>query len=385
MFIIFLSIFYYIKMNPTFIEKYLIYDVFYNDLNQYVLISPKINNYNISINIKNNTYNLKLISCAHNHTNVYISNELEYESIIDIIINNDTCKNVKVNKYSNFSNKILMSTIVKNEDNYICQWIEYHKFLGVQHFIIYDNSSSNTLSKVLKKYIDENVVILINWQYPYYFYHSGISGQTTQQNHSIYAFKTAKYIGLMDIDEYVNPQIGKNINDYFNDLIKNNNIDINNIGGFELVSRFFINKQNKPVDKYNFLKNKKTTSIHVRRGDYVNHPNHHPTQSLEYYLEAIKILKDETELFLVFSDDINWCKENIKLDNVVYIENEKDYIELYLMSVCTNNIISNSSFSWWGAWLNKNEDKKVIGPLKWFGDAIKHNTGDVLPENWIKL
>lgn len=138
-------------------------------------------------------------------------------------------------------------------------------------------------------------------------------------------------------------------------------------------------------DKYNFLKNKKTTSIHVRRGDYVNHPNHHPTQSLEYYLEAIKILKDETELFVVFSDDINWCKENIKLDNVVYIENEKDYIELYLMSVCTNNIISNSSFSWWGAWLNKNEDKKVIGPLKWFGDAIKHNTGDILPENWIKL
>jgi hypothetical protein len=138
-------------------------------------------------------------------------------------------------------------------------------------------------------------------------------------------------------------------------------------------------------EKYDFLKKNKTTSIHVRRGDYVNHPNHHPTQSLEYYSQSIKILERETELFVVFSDDINWCKENIKLDNIVYIENEKDYIELYLMSICSHNIISNSSFSWWGAWLNKNENKKVIGPLKWFGDAIKHSTEDILPQEWIKI
>jgi hypothetical protein len=56
-----------------------------------------------------------------------------------------------------------------------------------------------------------------------------------------------------------------------------------------------------------------------------------------------------------------------------------------LMSLCDNNIISNSSFSWWGAWLNENPRKKVIGPLKWFGNAIQHNTGDVLPEDWIKI
>ena len=138
-------------------------------------------------------------------------------------------------------------------------------------------------------------------------------------------------------------------------------------------------------DKYDLLKDKRTTSIHVRRGDYVNHPNHHPTQSLEYYQKGIDMLNDETDLFVVFSDDINWCKEHIKPNNVIYIEDEKDYIELYLMSLCTNNIVSNSSFSWWGAWLNKNEDKKVIGPLKWFGSAITHNTDDVLPINWIKI
>ena len=100
---------------------------------------------------------------------------------------------------------------------------------------------------------------------------------------------------------------------------------------------------------------------------------------------GIDMLKDETDLFVVFSDDIKWCKEHIKPSNVIYIENEKDYIELYLMSICNNNIVSNSSFSWWGAWLNKNEDKKVIGPLKWFGTAITHNTDDVLPNNWIKI
>jgi hypothetical protein len=137
-------------------------------------------------------------------------------------------------------------------------------------------------------------------------------------------------------------------------------------------------------EKYNFLK-EKTTSIHIRRGDYVNYPSHHPTQSIEYYNQGVEILNDETDLFVIFSDDIQWCKDNLKLENVVYIENEKDYIELYLMSLCDNNIISNSSFSWWGAWLNNNPNKIVIGPKIWFGDSINHNTNDIIPENWIKI
>lgn len=152
----------------------------------------------------------------------------------------------------------------------------------------------------------------------------------------------------------------------------------------KLIDFSFINK-NYIEGKYNFIKNKKTTSIHVRRGDYVNYPNLHPTQSLEYYEQSIDILKNKTEIFLIFSDDIIWCKENIELENAIYIENEKDYIEMYLMSLCDNNIISNSSFSWWGAWLNENSNKIVIGPLKWFGNDIQHNTGDILPDNWIKL
>jgi hypothetical protein len=139
------------------------------------------------------------------------------------------------------------------------------------------------------------------------------------------------------------------------------------------------------TSKYNTLLNDRTTAIHVRRGDYVRHPNHHPTQSIDYYNTAIDILKDKTDNFLVFSDDIEWCKQNFKIDNIIYIEGEKDYIELYLMSLCDNNVISNSSFSWWGAWLNQNNNKIVIGPKQWFGPAINHDTSDILPESWIKI
>lgn len=137
--------------------------------------------------------------------------------------------------------------------------------------------------------------------------------------------------------------------------------------------------------EYGDLLKKRTSSIHVRRGDYVNHPNHHPVQDIEYYKKGIDILKDDTDVFLIFSDDITWCKENISTPNSVYIENQKDYIELYLMARCNNNIIANSSFSWWGAWLNTNENKKVIGPEKWFGPAIKEYAGDILPDTWIKI
>lgn len=141
----------------------------------------------------------------------------------------------------------------------------------------------------------------------------------------------------------------------------------------------------KITNKYSKLLEQRTTGIHVRRGDYVRHPNHHPVQTREYYLEGIELLKDKTDLFIVFSDDIPWCKENLTIPNIVFIENERDYVEIYLMSLCNNNIISNSSFSWWGAWLNTNENKIVIGPKIWFGPAITFVSKDIIPETWIKI
>jgi hypothetical protein len=184
--------------------------------------------------------------------------------------------------------------------------------------------------------------------------------------------------------------------EYINNPLINENVMID---GFFQSEKYFVHHRKQIIDffdfsfinktyineNYSFITNKKCTSIHIRRGDYLKFPNHHPTQTIDYYYDSIEMLKNNTDLFIIFSDDIEWCRENIIIDNVIYIEDEKDYIELYLMSLCKNNVISNSSFSWWGAWLNENVDKKVIGPKKWFGSNITHNTDDIIPESWIKI
>jgi len=140
------------------------------------------------------------------------------------------------------------------------------------------------------------------------------------------------------------------------------------------------------LEKYGEILNQDTCSIHVRRGDYVGLPNNHPVQSIDYYKTAIKIIDDDKH-FLIFSDDIKWCKENFDfIKTKTYISDNLDYEDLYLMSMCKNNIIANSTFSWWGAWLNKNENKQVIAPNKWFGVFNSHlDTKDLYPNEWIRI
>ena len=144
--------------------------------------------------------------------------------------------------------------------------------------------------------------------------------------------------------------------------------------------------------------------LHVRRGDpnlvdrrgfkwaYVNCSDQHPVQPLEYYEEAIKRLPEDM-LILVFSDSIEWCKEQefFQPDRFLFSESEDKYsdgalvpyVDLCLMSLCDHAIIANSSMSWWGAWLMKNPNKKVIAPKMWFGTAYsQHNTEDIYCDNW---
>ena len=141
--------------------------------------------------------------------------------------------------------------------------------------------------------------------------------------------------------------------------------------------------KNRINEKYRLEEN--TCSIHVRRGDYIGNGLHEVCH-LEYYLEAVEEMKSRTEIdkFIVFSDDIAWCKENFIGENFLFIENNSNIEDLYLQTQCTNNIICNSSFSWWGAWLNANPNKVVIAPECWYGDLSK-DTKDLLPEKWIKL
>ncbi len=133
--------------------------------------------------------------------------------------------------------------------------------------------------------------------------------------------------------------------------------------------------------KYNF---NDMVSIHVRRGDYVNKQDKHPVQSLDYYNNAIEHF-DNSKSFYILSDDIEWCKLHFKGKQFKFIENELDYIDLWIMNLCEHNIIANSSFSWWGAWLNKNPDKIVIAPKNWFGPNKKLDDRDLVPEKWIKI
>ena len=139
-------------------------------------------------------------------------------------------------------------------------------------------------------------------------------------------------------------------------------------------------------EKYGEILNTKTCAIHVRRGNYLTLPNHHPVCTFDYYQQAISLMPKDCN-FIVFSDDLEWCKNNFKgIDRKFYfIEGNTDYIDLLLMSKCDNNIIANSSFSWWGAWLNTSKSKLVVAPNKWFGNAINHNTNNLIPKTWIKL
>lgn len=153
----------------------------------------------------------------------------------------------------------------------------------------------------------------------------------------------------------------------------------------EILQLFYSDKINNLINaKYSFINSINATSIHVRRGDYLKYPNRHPVLDINYYEEALKYTKQD--LIIVFSDDIEWCKNNIKHEKTLFIVDEKDYIELFLMSKCKNNIISNSSFSWWGAWLNRNINKTVIAPRTWVGAELDYiNTNDIICKGWIKL
>jgi len=150
---------------------------------------------------------------------------------------------------------------------------------------------------------------------------------------------------------------------------------------------FSIDKENKKKlnDKYGDLLKLNTCSIHVRRGDYLGLTDYHTVLDINYFNKAMSYF-DSNTTFLVFSDDVNWCRNNLISENIFFIENNLDYIDLWLMSLCKNNIISNSTFSWWGAYLNNNRYKKVICPKNWFGESNKHLIiEDLYCKNWIVI
>ncbi len=127
-----------------------------------------------------------------------------------------------------------------------------------------------------------------------------------------------------------------------------------------------------------------TVSLHVRRGDFVKL---HKKLPITYFTKAVTLMKDlyRNPIFLIFSEDLEWVKRNLNIgENCIYVNEDRtmqDYEELLIMSKCKSNIISNSTFSWWGAWLNCNAEKTVIAPQSQWSPKQKN----IILKDWITI
>jgi len=151
--------------------------------------------------------------------------------------------------------------------------------------------------------------------------------------------------------------------------------------------------EGKNLEYSEIIRKENSVSMHFRRGDYVEDKTTnsvHGTCSIDYYKKSVQLMANKLSNphFFVFSDDIEWVKKNFIINYPVYYidhnDANKNYEDLRLMSLCKNNVIANSSFSWWGAWLNQTENKIVISPSRWLNDPRKSSTKHI-PQNWIKI
>lgn len=159
----------------------------------------------------------------------------------------------------------------------------------------------------------------------------------------------------------------------------------------EFTCKHLLEGKNKELSE--LIESCNAVSLHIRRGDYVSHMNassFHGLSPLEYYYKAITFLCERVEqpCFFVFSDDIAWVKEHLKIEYpITFVDHNsvnQGFEDMRLMSLCKHNIIANSTFSWWGAYLNRYAKKMVIAPQKWFNDP-NIDTNDLIPSEWIRL
>lgn len=179
---------------------------------------------------------------------------------------------------------------------------------------------------------------------------------------------------------------------HYDRRLLNKVVDSTNLEGYFQSYKYFDHCQDLVRDQFTFnneiirsannyintvREGREVVTIHVRRTDYINLPNHHPLCSVDYYNRAIKHFIEDETTFIVCSDDIGWCQDNLKAKHIHFSPNST-FVDLCIMSLADHNIIANSSFSWWGSWLNKNESKKVIAPNTWFGIYYFHYITDDL-------
>lgn len=203
-----------------------------------------------------------------------------------------------------------------------------------------------------------------------------------------------KNIGTLNSNNYVYERMHN-----FDESLYNECPDNVSLNGYFQTEKYFSNVEEELRKDFQFkdeiygpckevfesLDSNNILSLHVRRSDYLINPDHHPLCAMKYYENALEKFC-EFDKVIVFSDDTEWCKNQLFFsdDKFLISESKNNHIDLCLMSMCSGHIIANSSFSWWGAWLANS--KKVISPKQWFGSALKGiNTNDIYLREWIKL
>lgn len=160
-----------------------------------------------------------------------------------------------------------------------------------------------------------------------------------------------------------------------------------NLSGYFQSYKYMVGMERFIIDRFTPIhqveEKPNATSIHIRRGDYVNLKEFHTNLDMNYFNKAMSLCN--TEKYYVFSDDIGWCRQQFVGPQFEFVEGNHETMDLAIMAKCANNIIANSSFSFWGAYLNQNPNKKVIAPLNWFGPKLPHDTKDLLPPDWIRI
>jgi hypothetical protein len=235
--------------------------------------------------------------------------------------------------------------------------LNFYNFLLLNGEFIYKNKlSSFLLEKIISQYHKKKYSSLYN-EKKEFIYDKNVFQQTD-----------SLLIGIWQVELYF-----KNIREKINT---------------EFVFKIPKDKKNKKlIDE---IQSCNSVSIHIRRGDYLTAEwakSHAVIKDKTYYINSINFINKtiENPHYYIFSDDIQWVKDNLKFSNCTFVEhnkNHKAYIDMYLMSLCKHNIIANSTFSWWGAWLNKNENKVIIIPERWLNsDACP----GIFPEDWIKI
>ena len=216
--------------------------------------------------------------------------------------------------------------------------------------------------------------------------HQGNSAYTYQGN----VFKKLKELPANWQPQYCYQEPRPNYNPipYYTNMI---------IQGDFASERYFLTFKNEVIDlfkdreliaeikrKYDGLWDN-SVSLHIRRGDYVKSAS--VLLTMEYYNTAIGLLEQKETIshIVVVSDDIAWCKNNFRDRRATFIEGEPDYVDFYMQTLCNHNIISNSSFSWWGTYLNENVNKIVYAPAIWYDYDGYRDFKDFFCDNWILI